>query len=221
MKKLLILIALISLASCTFGADKSNAPIKTGVTVVPQTTYQEDLASTSTKISGTPEFNSCIKQQIGMCTQSIGMQVAQKSRDPLFCKELGTADQQASCEFAITMVNAREKNDVKLCDSIANANYKVQCKSELYRQEAMSKNDITLCNKISSLETTASGNTTPGMMQGNEQKNQCMMQVIMSASGSTTSDCAQLSNTGAISMCKMMIKNKPQAVVPFPLVMPK
>ncbi len=220
MKKFLILIALISLASCTLGADKS-APINTGVATVPQTTYQEDLASISTKISSTPEFNSCIKQQVGMCAQSVGMQVAQKSRDPLFCKELGTADQQASCEFAITMVTAREKNDAKLCDTIANANYKTQCKSELYRQEAMAKNDITLCDKISSSDTTASGKTTPGMMQMSEQKNQCMMQVIMSASGATTADCEQLSNTGAITMCQMMMTNKPQMAYPTPVGKPK
>lgn len=220
MRKLLILIALISLTSCTLGGDKTT-PTQTGVTVVPQTTYQEDIASTSAKISDTPEFNSCIKQQVGMCAQSVGMQVAQKSRDPLFCKELSTAEQQASCEFAITIVTAREKNDVKLCDSITNTNYKTQCKSELYRQEAITKNDITLCDKIDTGSATASDKNAPGMMQMNEQKNQCMMQVIMSASGATTSDCKQLSNTGSITMCQMMMTNKPQMALPTPVGKPR
>jgi hypothetical protein len=160
MKKILILIVLASLTSCTLGSNTSNNPVSTGVALLPQTTFQEDIASTSEKISGTAEFNSCVKQQVGMCTQTVGMQIAQKSKDPLFCKELNTPDQQSSCEFAITMVTAREKNDVKLCDTIVNPNYKTQCKSELYRQEAMSKNDITLCEKITSSDTTGSGKTT-------------------------------------------------------------
>jgi hypothetical protein len=54
-------------------------------------------------------------------------------------------------------------------------------------------------------------------MQMNEQKNQCMMQVIMSTKGATTSDCEKLSNTGAITMCKMMMSNKPQMTYPTPV----
>jgi hypothetical protein len=175
------------------------------------TSYREDISTTSTKITAAPEFESCMKMQTNMCIQSTGMQIAQKSKDPSFCKELSSADQRSSCEYAITIVNAQDKNDVKVCDTLTDANYLRQCKVQVYRQDAMMHHDLTLCDKIMDAYPTGTGVAMAS--EATMQKDQCVMQYIMTGTGSDTRDCEALTETGTTDMCKMMIKNKPKAPV--------
>jgi hypothetical protein len=184
-------------------------------------TYQETISTTSEKIKNSDEFQGCMKQNTNMCIQSAGMQLAQKAKDPAFCKELSSPDQRSSCEFAVTMINATEKNDIKLCDSLSDANYQKQCKIQLYRQEATSKGDITLCDKIADIEKASTGTGMMDMQMGmgmNMQKDQCIMQVVMSGTGTSDKDCEAISNTGSLDMCKMMMKNKTN--MPTPTALP-
>jgi hypothetical protein len=175
-------------------------------------TYIEVLEKTSSKIKGTEEFTNCMKQNTNMCIQSAGMQLAQKAKDPTFCKELLMADQQSNCEFAVTMMSATEKSDEKICDTITDTNYQKQCKIQIYKQQAISKKDITLCDKVDALtKPTGTGITLDTGMQ----KDQCIMQYIMSDSSNDTKACENLSNTGSLEMCKTMIKNRPAAMTPL------
>ena len=146
-----------------------------------------------------------------MCIQSAGMQLAQKAKDPVFCKELLTSDQQSSCEFAVTMMNATEKNDEKICDTITDINYQKQCKIQIYKQQAISKKDIKLCDKVDEL-TKPTG--TGVALDTGMQKDQCIMQYIMSDTGSNGNACESLSNTGSLEMCKTMMKNKTSMPIP-------
>ena len=182
-------------------------------------TYMADLDATSSKIKNTEEFQGCMKQNTNMCIQSAGMQLAQKAKDPTFCKELLTPDQQSSCEFAVTMMNATEKSDEKICDTIADLNYQKQCKIQIYKQQAISKKDITLCNKVDEL-TKPTG--TGIALDTGMQKDQCIMQYIMNGTSSDDKDCESLSNTGSLEMCKMMIKNKATMPTPnMPMMTPR
>ena len=205
MKYILILLSsLLFLSACGMsqGSDTS----------IPRTTdtgavsYVADLDATSSKIKNTEEFQGCMKQNTNMCIQSAGMQLAQKAKDPAFCKELLTADQQSSCEFAVTMMSATEKSDEKICDTITDINYQKQCKVQIYKQQAISKKDITLCDKVDEL-TKPTG--TGIALDTGMQKDQCIMQYIMSGTSSDTKDCESLSNTGSLEMCKTMMKNRP------------
>lgn len=179
-------------------------------------TYIADLDATSSKIKDSEEFQGCMKQNTNMCIQSAGMQLAQKAKDPAFCKELLTADQQSSCEFAVTMMNATEKNDEKICDTITDTNYQKQCKIQIYKQQAISKKDIKLCDKVDELtKPTGAGVALDTGMQ----KDQCIMQYIMSDTESDDKACESLSNTGSLEMCKTMMKNKtsmPIRIAPAP-----
>ncbi|MBC7503515.1 hypothetical protein H7169_00930 [Candidatus Gracilibacteria bacterium] len=213
MKNIVIIASvLLILASCSQGTkDKNPQVVNPKINTVSGTTYTQDIDSTSAKIRETPEFQSCMKQQATMCIQSTGMQIAQKSKDATFCKELSNADQRSSCEFAITMVNAQEKNDIKLCDSLTDMNYKKQCQLQIYRQEAISKNDITICDKISTLMApTGTGTNRDNMMQ----KDQCILQIVMSSKTSSEKDCEKISDTRSVEMCKTMIKNRPMNTIP-------
>lgn len=219
MTKLIVLLSSIVLfASCSMSTLSVPAPsaspaANSGVT------YTETINTTSEKIKNTDEFQSCMKQNTNMCIQSAGMQIAQKSKDPAFCKELSSPDQKSSCEFAVTMINATEKNDIKLCNTLVDANYKKQCQIQLYRQEATTQGDITICNKIADLETAPTGTGMMNMGMGiGMQKNQCILQVIMSGTGKTVAACDALSDTGSLDMCKMMMKNKD--MMPTPLAPP-
>lgn len=214
MKNILILLTLISLGSCTMGADQPIGKVESGTTAGTMT-YMADLDATSNKIKDSEEFQGCMKQNTNMCIQSAGMQLAQKAKDPAFCKELLTADQQSSCEFAVTMMSATEKSDQKICDSITDANYQKQCKIQIYKQQAIAKKDITLCNKVD--ELTKPTGTSMALDTG-MQKDQCIMQYIMSGTSSDTKDCESLSNTGSIEMCKTMMKNK--SGMPMPIMPP-
>jgi hypothetical protein len=152
-----------------------------------------------------------MKMQTNMCIQSTGMQIAQKSKDASFCKELSSPDQRSSCEYAITIVNAQDKKDVKVCDTLTDANYLRQCKIQLYRQDAIDQRDIALCDKIMDVYPTGTG--TAMVSEATMQKDQCVMQYIMTGTGSEIRDCDGLTETGTIDMCKMMIKNKPKIPV--------
>lgn len=213
MKKFLISLSLLLvLASCTSTPtdNKQTINIPTKSSSVNTTTYTQDIESTSSKIRDTSEFQGCMKQQATMCIQTTGMQIAQKTKDATFCKELSNVDQRSSCEFAITMINAQEKNDIKLCESLTNSTYMKQCKSQIYRQEAVAKHDITLCNKLDTLEeTTQTGANTPMNRNSAMQKDQCITQVIMNSPEKKEEDCNTITDTGSVNMCKMMLKNKP------------
>ncbi len=212
MKNIFILLSSICiLASCGM-MPSSNT------TIVPDTkdqkttsmssalNYIADLDATSSKIKNSEEFQGCMKQNTNMCIQSTGMQLAQKAKDPTFCRELLTPDQRSNCEFTIIMINATEKGDEKICDTISDTNYQKQCKVQIYKQEAMAKKDITLCNKVSILmKSTGTG----AMVDTGMQKDQCIMQYIMSWVSTDSKDCENLSNTGSLEMCKTMIKNRP------------
>lgn len=220
MKHILILLSsILLLTSCSLmptpGTGSSAMKNQNNPTLATGTTYVADLDATSSKIKDTMEFQGCMKQNTNMCIQSTGMQLAQKAKDPAFCHELLTADQRSSCEFAVTMMNATEKNDEKICNTITDANYQKQCKIQVYRQQAISQKDITLCDKVDALsKPTGTGIALDTGMQ----KDQCIMQYIMSGTGSSTKDCESLSNTGSLDMCKMMMKNK--AAMPVPVIPP-
>jgi hypothetical protein len=197
--------------------DHAMMPSMPGMASGSMTDYREDISTTSEKITATPEFESCMKMQTNMCIQSTGMQIAQKSKDASFCRELSSADQRSSCEYAITIVNAQDKKDVKVCDTLTDTNYLRQCQVQVYRQDAMDQRDITLCDKITDVYPTGTGVV---MTEATMQKDQCVMQYIMSGTGSEVSDCDTLTDTGATDMCKMMIKNRPKAISTLPTVQP-
>lgn len=232
MRHFFFVIAIVSLlSSCTFTmtppppsqGDPTMTPSMPGMASGTMTSYREDISTTSTKITSTPEFESCMKMQTNMCIQSTGMQIAQKSKDASFCKELSSADQRSSCEYAITIINAQDKKDVKVCDTLTDTNYLRQCQVQVYRQDAIDQRDITLCNKITDIYPTGTG--TAMASEATMQKDQCVMQYIMTGTGSEIRDCDSLTETGTIDMCKMMIKNKPKPPVmptmpPAPLATP-
>jgi hypothetical protein len=205
MQKYIILIAgLLALTSCGMTNNTMNIGSSTGVAT--NSNYTQDLDATSIKIKNSDEFQGCMKQNTNMCIQAAGMQLAQKAKDPAFCKELSTVDQQSSCQFAVTMMSATEKSDGTICDTISDTNYQKQCKVQIYKQQSISKKDITLCNKIDELMKP----TGTGMiLDAGMQKDQCIMQYIMSDTQSDSKDCEKLSSRGSLDMCKMMIKNRP------------
>lgn len=209
MKTILILItSILFLTSCgtspSSDTDTSKMKNQSGSSTASMS-YTADLDATSNKIKNTEEFQGCMKQNTNMCIQSAGMQLAQKAKDPAFCRELLTKDQQSSCEFAVTMMNATEKNDEKICDTITDTSYQKQCKVQIYKQQAIAKKDITLCDKVDEL-TKPTG--TGIALDTGMQKDQCIMQYIMSSTTTDAKDCENLSNTGSLDMCKVMMKNK-------------
>jgi hypothetical protein len=141
------------------------------------TTYIADLDAVSSKIKDSEEFRGCMKQNTNMCIQSAGMQLAQKAKDPTFCKELLTSDQRSSCEFAVIMITATEKNNDTICDTITDLSYQKQCKVQVYRQQAISNKDIKLCDKV---EAVMKPTGTGILLDTGMQKDQCIMQYIMS-----------------------------------------
>lgn len=169
-------------------------------------TYEEAIQNTSIKIKTASGFQDCMKQQTTMCIQTTGMQIAQKMKNPEFCKELSNNEQRSSCEFAITMINAQEKNDITLCDGLINEKYKQQCKSQIYKQEAITKNDITLCNKIDTVIPLS--NSGAMSLQESTQKDQCIMQFIMNNTTAKAIDCERILDESTFMMCKIMIKEK-------------
>ncbi len=210
MKKLILSLSMLLLvSSCTMGTigtNPTNTAVKVESASTASTTYQQDIDSTSQKIKSAPEFESCMKQQSSMCIQSTGMQIAQKSKDASFCKELQNTDQRSSCEFAVTMINAQEKNDITLCNTLTNARYLQQCKMELQKQDAIRKNDITLCDKIDII--MKSTNTGEINMAIGTQKDQCIVQFIMNSPSATEIDCEKILDDSQLLMCKMMIREK-------------
>lgn len=192
MQKLIFgLSILLLITSCSLGpvdTDTKNIAQKNGSGI---TTYTEDVEKMSGKIRNTEEFQGCMKQQSTMCIQTIGMQIAQKTKDASFCKELTTIEQQSSCEFAITIVNAQEKNDEKLCDILSNPKYLQQCKIQIYRQEAIKKDDVALCDKIDIIMLKAT-NTGESNSDNGIQKDQCIMQFVMNNKNAKEIDCERI-----------------------------
>lgn len=199
------------MTSCTLGSTDSDSDKVAQKTASGITTYTEDIDQISGKIKGTEEFQSCMKQQSTMCIQTVGMQIAQKTKDASFCKELPNIEQQESCEFAITMVNAQEKNDEKLCDTINNPAYKWQCKIQIYRQTAIATNDIAVCDKIDviMLKSTNTGEINNNNNNG-VQKDQCILQFVMNNKNAKEIDCERIGDDWLLKTCKIMIKDKNQ-----------
>jgi hypothetical protein len=208
MQKLILgLSILLIMTWCTLGETNNSTKEIVQKNESEITTYTEDVEKMSWKIRSTEEFQDCMKQQSNMCIQTAGMQIAQKTKDASFCKELWNMEQQASCEFAITMVNVQEKNDEKLCDTLSNPKYKQQCKIQSYRQTAILNDDITVCDKIDIilLKETNTGelNNDNGM-----QKDQCIMQFIMNNKNAKEIDCERIGDEWSLKTCKTMMKNK-------------
>lgn len=189
MQKYIIIAGLLALTSCGLTKNTMNIESPTGATI--NNNYTQDLDATSSKIKESDEFQGCMKQNTNMCIQSAGMQLAQKAKDPAFCKELSTTEQQSSCQFAVTMMSATEKSDETICNTISDTNYQKQCKVQIYRQQAISKKDINLCNKIDA-ESQKVGTGT--IVDTSMQKDQCIMQYIMSSPESDSKDCEKIEN---------------------------
>ena len=202
-----LFISTLILSGCTFGQGKIGGSTGDDIWQKTETlSIEEDLAITSKKIKDEPEFQNCIKQQINVCRQSAGIQIAQKLKDPIFCKELSSIEQQSSCEFAVTMINVQEKNDITLCDTLTNETYKEQCKTQVYKQNAISKNDITFCDKINS--NIQKSNSGWIIQQESIQKDQCIMQFVINIPSAKDIDCERILDESTYWMCKLMIKEK-------------
>lgn len=202
-----LFISILILSGCTFGQGKVGNSNGDDIWKKTETlSIEEDLANTSKKIKDEPEFQNCMKQQVNVCRQSVGIQIAQKLKDPLFCKELASIEQQSSCEFAVTIINVQEKNDITLCDILTNETYKEQCKAQVYKQNAILKNDITLCDKIDS--TIQKSNSIWTTQQESVQKDQCIIQFVTNIPTAKEIDCERILNESTYWMCKMMIKEK-------------
>lgn len=202
-----LFIATLILSGCTFGQGKIED--STGDSIWQKTetlSIEDDLANTSKKIKDEPEFQNCLKQQVNTCRQSAGIQIAQKLKDPTFCRELPSIEQQSSCEFAVTMINIQEKNNITLCDILSNETYKEQCKAQFYKQNAILEKDITLCDKIdSTIQKSNSGWIT---QQESTQKDQCVLQFIINIPTAKEIDCERILDESSYKMCKLMIKEK-------------
>ena len=96
MKQLsLFLISLMFLASCGQDTIDTVMPKKLPNTTHTQVntasgvrSYTEIISGTTEKIKNTEEFQACMHQQANMCIQAVGMDIAQKTKDMSFCKEL-------------------------------------------------------------------------------------------------------------------------------------
>jgi hypothetical protein len=171
-------------------------------TVAEASDYEKELDSVSSKIKSSEEFNKCLSQNIAMCSQSVGMELAQKQKSAEFCRELKGTEQQNSCAFAVTIINATEKKDIKLCDTLSGT-YVGRCKVELYRADALEKKDIKLCENI---KTLVSGEIDT--QNRDDANTQCIMNVIMSNPASTANDCKAIANSQMQEMCAVSIKTR-------------
>ena len=164
--------------------------------------YQAELDSISEKIKTTQEFGRCLSQNINMCSQSVGMELAQKEKSTAFCKELKGQEEQNSCAFAVTLINAGEKKDISLCGSLTGT-YIGRCKVEMHRAGAIEKKDIKQCDAIKALPTTelTAENVT-------DAHTQCVMNVVMSNPESTANDCKSIANEQMQEMCSVTIKTR-------------
>jgi hypothetical protein len=187
------------------------------VAVVPKPDYKETLSSTSEKIKSSEEFGTCMQQNVNMCIQSAGMQLAQKSKSVEFCKELPTPELQSSCKYGIIMMNATEKWDVTLCSELDGV-YKIQCASQIYRSQAMSTKDVSICTKIGT-QNEKSGTGIIGPNIGMDEVDQCILSVIMSDIASTEKSCEKLTSDSTKNICNLTMKNKaslPRETPPIP-----
>lgn len=200
MQKLFIIaICTLTLVSCTIW-NQENKSIDSNTGTI---SYKADIESFSDKIKNSESFNQCMKEHATMCVQSVGMELAQKSKDPNFCQELPGKDQKLSCEFAIAMVNAQEQNNDKACDVLTDEYYAKQCKIQLYKQDAASKKDLNICNKIDLVLQSWSGVQANGA-----EKDQCILQYIMNVTNSKWVDCERILDESSLAMCKIYIKNR-------------
>jgi hypothetical protein len=195
----------------TSSATPADTPIAAPTPVVPKTDYKETLSSTSEKIKSSEEFGTCMQQNVNMCIQTAGMQLAQKSKSVEFCKELPTPELQSSCKYGIIMMNATEKWDVALCNELDGV-YKTQCASQIYRSQAMSTKDTSLCAKIGNSDEKWVNN-------GPDEVDQCIFSVIMSDPASTEKSCEKLTTDNTKNICNLTMKNKaslPRDIGPRP-----
>lgn len=200
MQKFTILaLCMVLISSCTAPSSTD----KPSNEMTGSTSYKQDIDSFSEKIKNSEEFNGCMKQHATMCIQSVGMELAQKSKDANFCKELSGKDQQLSCEFAIAMMSAQEQNNDKACDTLTDDYYTKQCKIQLYKQDATNKKDLNVCNKIDIILQTGSGTNNTGT-----EKDQCILQYVMNVTDSKWADCEKILDESSLAMCRIFIKNR-------------
>ena len=91
MKYLISLISLgVLLSGCSLMPEKKieNPSGTQSGAVAESFDYGKELNSISSKIKSTEEFNKCLSQNINMCSQSVGMELAQKQKSAEFCREL-------------------------------------------------------------------------------------------------------------------------------------
>ncbi len=212
MRKLILGISIaLLMTSCTLGLSNKKDVNPITKSESSTTNYTEDIDKMSGKIRSTEEFQSCMKQQSTMCIQTVGMKIAQKTKDAEFCKELTNPDQQSSCEFAVTMINAQEKTDEKVCDILKNPKYLEQCKIQIYRQTAISKNDITICNQIDVLLLSWAKTDEKNQNHG-IQKDQCIMQFVMNNMNSKLFDCQWILDESSYQTCQKTIKDRAKSI---------
>lgn len=166
--------------------------------------YQANIDTASSKIKNTKEFASCMEPAVNSCITTIGMQLAQKSKDISFCNELPGKDQQEGCRFAIIVWDASGKWDASLCNSLSE-NYQTQCLKAVYRSLAITTKDISFCNKLQD----ANGETT----NKNQEYDQCVLSVVTSNSNASEKDCDIIANKGIKDICLNSMKRK---VLPQP-----
>lgn len=198
---LILCISIIGSCSMNWNEDSKIAGTSSGEII---TSYTDEIASTSEKITDSNEFKNCMKQNTNMCIQQAGSELAQKLRDPAFCRELKWQDQQDGCIFAITMMDAQAKWDEKVCDNLTNKIYLNQCKIAIYQQNAVSKKDINICNQIDLLEKIPN---IPNNNDANIVKDQCIVQFVLNTTSTKPIDCERIQDSTTLEMCKVLVKN--------------
>lgn len=213
----LLLSLSIILASCTLGsqtpAPSATSPSATTTSPTPSTSYKDDLAKASSKITATPEFENCMKPSVNMCLNQVGNDMARTQKSEAICDELSDASSKDACKYGVVMIKATEAKDIKLCTGLSE-NYTRECRMTLIRLEASEKKDIKLCESLETELDTASGQLDVGMKS--MQIDQCKLNVIQSSSESTATDCEGLIDANVQTMCKDMLKNRPEMPVVSP-----
>lgn len=200
MKKLLLLSSMILiLASCSIGSDKTVTPTQN---TPGNKDFQASIDTASSKIKNTEEFQSCMAPAVNSCISSVGMQLAQKSKDASFCAELPQKEQQEGCKFALVVGDASEKGDVSACNGLSGT-YQQQCTKAIYRSLAMKNKDISYCGKMQ--EGSVSGEVN----MAEQEYDQCVLSIVMSKENATATDCNVLKSKNMRNVCENTVKNRP------------
>lgn len=216
MKKIIVLLsASLFLASC--GNNTENTPPSSATGANPTSpvamenvkNYQEALQEASSKITGTPEFNSCLTPYVNMCTQSAASELAKNSGNVDFCNELAGDNEKSACQLGVILSTMYTHKDAARCDIIGNASMKVACQSSIISMQAVEAHDIKICDQVKALDTTNTGSNTSNV-------DQCMMQVIMQSQTSKTEDCDALTSAESKTMCQDQVRMRNEMTPPTP-----